>query len=126
MKRSPFSPFILVLAALLIACSAPDQPAQTVDAFVHAVAENDLDKALDLFALEGIPPEFARPKFQMIMTDARRPLVRAGGLKSITSKTTRQDDNSAQVTSKVTYGNGNSDETTFDLVKEEGRWKLSH
>lgn len=49
-----------------------------------------------------------------------------GGIKKIEvlSETIASDKKTAQVVLKQTYGNGDAEDTNFDMVEQNGTWKI--
>jgi len=102
----------LVIFALLAGCSAAGSPKAAVDKFYKAVEKNDA-KAI---------AEVATPETAQMMTlfgsMAQEQMKKAGKYK-IGKETI--DGDTAVVT--VNYDNG--DEDTVDLVKLDGKWKVT-
>ncbi|MDR2965981.1 MAG: DUF4878 domain-containing protein [Treponema sp.] len=102
---------ILVVMALLVSCSA-GSPKSAVQKFFDAVEKND-EKAM---------AEVATPETVQIMTlfgaKTQGMVAETGGIKSITE--TIDGDTAVAV---VTFNNG--EESNIDLIKVDGKWKVS-
>lgn len=63
----------------------------------------------------------------MLKEKVSKEIEKKQGIKQIdiVSEEVAEDGNTAKVVLKQTYGNGETDENTYDMVKQDGKWKMS-
>jgi len=104
----------LIFIALFTGCSLVNSPKAAVQKFAKAVEKNDM-KAL----AEVATPETVR--LIEVLGSKTRGYAAGMSEKKIKSVTEKIDGNTAEVT--VIFEDG--DEESFDLVKVDGKWKVS-
>lgn len=124
--------FISISCALfLVACGGGDTPEGVAQDFVTAMTKGDTDKVLtlmDISSEDAAQLEQIRPKLDMAFQQMKKEVDAKGGLKSLEVVKTdiSADGNTAKVTLKMTWGNGNSEEMPpMPLKKVDGKWKVS-
>ncbi|MEZ5005375.1 MAG: DUF4878 domain-containing protein [Bacteroides graminisolvens] len=91
----------------------------------------EYEKFADAIALdEKATPEGNKKNKEMVVALLKRKrsqiLLKKGGIKTIEilSETVSEDGNTAKVVLKQTYGNSDAEDSNFDLVKQDGTWKI--
>jgi len=107
---------------LLMAC-AGRTPASAVTNFYRAIESGDADTATSLLSDETIGmigEEKLRAGFQKTGIEIKE----KGGIAEI--QITKEDivGDAAKVTAMIKYGNGTAETEVYDLVKQNGQWKL--
>lgn len=123
--------FSLTLACtfLLSSCSA-DTPGQVAKDFVGYLKSGDSKKMMGTIAMDKDMDQSDKKQAELaaaaMAEKAKAGLEEKGGLKNveIVSETIDEDGETAKVVLKLTYGNGNDDENTYKMVKQDGKWKI--
>jgi len=121
---------VLALASLLAACSLASSPEKTVETFYRAVAEKEMDKAIEQLALGEVSAGemvLAKGLLQMAIGVLAVEIESNGGLKRIDvlESTVAEDGQSARVRVKLIFNNGKDDTQSDRLRLEEGKWKMT-
>lgn len=125
--------FILLSAALLIACSAGNTPEKVAQQYINAVLSNDIDGVMDTLyipadAVEG-QDALVRGKLTMLLAETSTRAISLGGVKDISySKTEYNDDKTrASLVATIRYKKDGASEKreNISLVKAEKGWKVS-
>jgi uncharacterized lipoprotein len=101
----------VVFFVLLAGCSASNSPSSVVREYYKALEKNDMK------ALAKVTTEASAKNLAQFATKARDHVVALGTIKTVTEKI---DGDTAVVT--VTFEN---DEEDIDVVKVDGKWKVS-
>lgn len=121
-------------AFLFTACATTgtkDSPEAVAKEFVTAMTNADTDRFLELMDtsdIEAAELDQMRPKLETIFQMMKQELDEKGGIKSIdvVSSEIAEDGNTAQVTLKMTMGNGESEDMPpMPLKKVDGKWKVA-
>lgn len=125
-----FSLCVLTLCAYA-ACASSDSPAKAAKVYAEYMKDGKYDKFADGLAFhENASADQIEQQKEMITSllkeKGEKELAKQGGLKDIdiVSEEIAEDGLSAKVVLKQTYGNGDSEEATFDMVKRNGTWKM--
>ena len=116
-------PSLLLGLALFSTGCFSTGPADTVEQFYRNVEKGKLDDALELVsdsALSQLPAE----KLKQGLQQATRDIDSKGGIDDIEILSEDIIGDTAEITVKITFGNGDSDEEDCSLIKEDGAWKL--
>lgn len=125
MKKYAF----LVLLSLLIAgfslsCGKAGQtPGDVVKAFNKKVEKADAS-AKDLLA-KDLAAMFEDEKLTAGLQDESNKIKEKGGISGITINEEIIEEETAKVNYTLTYGNGETEDETAHLVKEDGKWKIT-
>ncbi len=125
--------FMLLTAALLIACSASNSPEKVAQNYVDAVLANDIDgvmKTLEIPTDAGQEQQaLIRGKLSMMLADNSTRAIRFGGVKNVSySKTEYNNDKTrANLVATIHYKKDNSPskQENISLAKTEDGWKVS-
>jgi hypothetical protein len=115
-----------LLGSLLIACGK-SSPEGTVKDYLDAVANNRVEEAVAFYTLKNVKENdltMAKGKLQMIIGEQYSKIQTAGGLQSVETKIIRQENDKATVEAHIVYSDSKEDTARFNLVKEDGGWKI--
>ena len=127
--------FLLVAACVIVftACSSSTTgPEKVVENYLDALKAGKYEKAIDYLDLEE--DENEKEQIKMLAEKLKQGNEEQGGLKSykITSvevdelkENGKEIEAKAEVEVTLTYGNGETDDDSYKLVKREGKWKIS-
>lgn len=132
MKTTKILLSILVLGAfyVLVSCggASSSSPSSTVKNFVDKMAKGEFESAITCISLNGKEmDEESKAKLTGLMAMGKAQADKKQGIKDldILSEEIAEDGNSAKVKVKFTYGNGDSHEDDYKLVKENGKWMIT-
>lgn len=116
-------------AALSLAACSGGNPESVVKKFYDAVADGNVDKAVDCMALESVAANemmMAKAKIQMVVATGQAKINANGGLSKVEvlKQDLSEDGNSVSMQVKVTFKNDKSDVSRVRAVKEKGGWKI--
>lgn len=118
----------LVLLAIALAACSGSKPEATAHAFYRTVAAGKTEQAIDMFSTEGLDEAemtMARGKLMMAVGAMQADIQNKGGLKDIkTTDVSEVGENRVEVTSELTFGNGQTDTDKMRLAKEKDGWKV--
>jgi len=119
----------LLLASLLLAACSSSKPEAAVEAFFHAAAKRDVDKAMDYLAFGELSDSElfqAKGKVQMIVGQIAETIDKNDGLKGfeVVESTVDEDGQSARVKLKLIFNNGQEQTDSSKLRREDGKWKI--
>lgn len=121
-KNIYFGLFLLLSLFVLVGCGGP-KPSKVVERFFKAVEDGEITDAigyLSTSAVESIGAE----KWRSILTDTTLQINSDEGIDKIDILSDETTGEIAKVAVEVTYGNGTTDSEVFDLIKEDGDWKI--
>jgi hypothetical protein len=106
-----------------IGCNLSASPSKTVDALCRAIERGDVERAETLFSI-GFISRIGIGPLKTDLTNVSLELKEHGGIKSI--KVLKEDvvGDVAEVTVKITRGNGNEATVRYKLIKEQSAWKV--
>lgn len=125
--------FMLLTAALLIACSASSSPEKVAQNYINAVLSNDIDGVMDTLyipadAVEG-QDSLVRGKLTMLLAETSTRAISLGGVKDISySKPEYNDDKTrANLVATIRYKKASASEKreNISMVKTDDGWKVS-
>ena len=129
-KMIYFSLFVLTLG-IFAACSSSEKPGETAKKYAQYVADDKYDKFVDATAFdESATPEQIKEQKDMLLgllqEKGQKGIEDKGGLKNIdiVSEVISADGNNAKVSLLQTYGNGDTEKASYDMVKRNGTWKM--
>lgn len=114
--------------SLLVSCSGSGKtPADISKSFIYSLEKGDVDAAYDLLNGTGEATEEEMQKMKAFLGEGSKQIAEKKGIKSIevVEETISEDGTKADVTLRVTYGNGEEDESESVLRKTEEGWKIS-
>jgi hypothetical protein len=121
---------LFVTTLLLVACTA-SSPGETAKKYAGYIQKGEYEKFADAIAVDQkATPEDNKKNKEMVVAllkdKAGKTIEDKGGIKTIDilSETVSEDGNTAKVVLKQTYGNGDAEDSNFDLVKQDGTWKI--
>lgn len=98
-------------------------PGQTVKNFYYAVEAGKIEEAKNLLSAQVTATYGA--KLSQALVQASEDIKRKGGIQSIDVISENINGDIAAVTSKTTFGNGQSTTDASRLLKEDGQWKIA-
>lgn len=124
MKKSKIIYFILFsFIFLYISCGSPSKPSDVSKEFMKKIENND-KSAKDLLSKQLVAM-LGEEKLNKAIEEQSVKIKDKGGIKSMEVLKEEATDSTATVEMKITYGNGKTDTDKSNLVKEDGKWKLS-
>jgi hypothetical protein len=129
-KISKVSMFVAVFAfmALITSCSGGgNSPADVSKSFVEKIEKGDVGAAVKMLDGAEKATKEEIQKMEAFLSEGSKEVTSKGGIKSIDvlSETISEDGLEAEVDLKVTYGDGEEDESTTKLKNIDGNWKIS-
>ncbi len=132
MKKCTSFLIVAVIALFAASCGGSNTPAGIEKSIYTQMQMGNYDKAVEMLVdhLAGDKEATAEEKAQMVTVlapKAKQTYEAKGGIKSfeITEEKISEDGESATVSSKIVYGNGEEGTNTSKYVKKDGVWKLS-
>jgi len=127
MRASRIAALCLLMLAtvLLAACSA--KPESVITAFYKATAAGDIDKAIDQISFASVDANEmvqAKGKVQMIVGEIKKQIDANDGLKTVETSLLNSDGDKAKVQARLVFNNNKDNTETYDVVREEGKWKI--
>ncbi len=125
--------FVMALAAVgvMSSCGGGSTPGAAAKKVMEQAGKGNYDKFVDglYFDENASKEEVEQSKVMLkaLLADkASKTIEKKGGLESVDviSEEISDDGLSAKVVLKQTYGNGDTQEETFTMVKQDGKWKL--
>ncbi|KAF5068069.1 hypothetical protein DSECCO2_246820 [anaerobic digester metagenome] len=119
---------IMASFSLLVSCSGSGKsPAEVSKSFLLNIEKGDIDAAYNLLNSTGEATEEEMQKMKAFLGEASKQLAEKKGIKSIevVEENISEDGSEANVTLKVTYGDGEVDETNSVLRNSGEGWKIS-
>ncbi|MBA3531379.1 MAG: DUF4878 domain-containing protein [Ardenticatenales bacterium] len=115
---------LLSLSLLMTGCGFfASGPGQTVENFYRSVEEGNLDDATALLS-SRLVSTIGASKIKQGLAQQTQTIKDKGGIESISVDSEEVTGEIAQVTTTITYGNGETGTETVNLMKEDGSWKL--
>jgi hypothetical protein len=125
--------FSLLTAAAFVflaaSCGGGNSPA-SIEKSIHAqMQKGNYKKAVEMMFdnMDGLKEEPTEEQMAAFVGKVEASDKEHGGIKSfeIVSEDISEDGLTAEVTSKIVYGNGKEDTQTTKYVKKDGKWKMS-
>lgn len=128
-----FSLMVMMTMFVMAACSSSTStPGDAMKKYSDYLIQGDYEKFVDGFAFDG---EMTAEKIKeqkdgltaMLKEKGTKEFEKMGGFKNIEvlSEEISEDGNTATVTIKQTYGNGETEENKQMMVKKDGKWLMS-
>lgn len=118
---------LFVMALMLMTSCTPSTPGAAAKKYSEYLKSGDYDKFVDGIAYKEEQTADQKVILEaMLKEKASEEFAKKGGIKDIEiiSEEISEDGNTAKVVLKQTYGNGESDEGNYDMVKKDGKWKM--
>ncbi len=125
--------FMLLTAALLIACSSSNSPEKVAKDYINAVLANDIDALMNTLYIPADADEdqetLMRGKLSMMLAETSTRVIRQGGVKEVTYSTAEYNTEKtrATMTATIHYKNDNAAKKSekIVLVDTKDGWKVS-
>lgn len=122
---------LFAMTMFLVAACSTDSPGAAAKKYAGYIQSGEYEKFSDAIAQdEKTKPEDTAKNKEMIVAllkeKGSKSIEEKGGIKKIEvlSETIASDKKTAQVVLKQTYGNGDAEDTNFDMAKQNGTWKI--
>lgn len=133
MKKSVFGIFgLLVMALCFWSCGNSNTPSKVVEKSIEYVQDKNYEAYVDLIQIEEkgskTVEEQKKQLVALLQGKLDQTLESKQGLASceILSEEIEEDGNTAVVKTKITYGDGTTEDQKFKLLKNaDGEWKLN-
>lgn len=121
--------WVLMISAFLFSCGggSDSKPADQVDKLIKSIEKGDYDTAIDCLAMEGKTlTDEEKTKLNAMLGMTKGVIDSKKGIASseVIEENVSEDGNTATVKIKYVYGNGDEDTSEYNLVKEDGAWKV--
>lgn len=119
---------ILALGAFLVSCSGGGKsPADVSKSFIEKMEKGDIGGAYKLLDGTAEATEEESQKVKAFLGEGTKEIREKNGIKKIDviEETISEDGKEANVRLNLTFGNGETDETTSKLKKTDEGWKIS-
>lgn len=123
--------WLVVMAAVLlfcVACKREKGPGETLEKYLNAMQQGNYDAfmgGLSYPGFDGVNGD----SLTFHLMDANKQLLdeRYGGVSSyeIVKVILSEDGNYATVRVKINFGNETSEETEYEMIREDGVWKIN-
>jgi len=124
MKNTKIIYFVLFsFIFLYTSCGSPSKPSDVSKEFMKKIENND-KSAKDMLSKQLVAM-VGEEKLNKAIEQQSVKIKDKGGIKSMEVLKEEATDSTATVEMKITYGNGETDTDKSQLVKEDGKWKLS-
>lgn len=131
MKKVFYFGMFAMMMLLATACSS-SSPGAAAKKYAEYLKDGKYEKFVDAIAVdaEGDEAKIKEEKAglaAMLKEKGAKQLEKKGGIKEIeiVSETIAEDENSAKVVLKQIYGDETTQENTFNMVKQDGEWKMN-
>jgi hypothetical protein len=116
---------IFLLLALPLAACGGSGPSAVVERFSTRVARGDVDAALPLLSSQ-VRGLFGEQKLRLVLAQGSVRTREHDGLEGIAIRSViiSDDRRTARVRAESSYGDGRVDANDFNLVREDGGWKI--
>jgi hypothetical protein len=134
MKKIIYFSLSLITLFTIAACfSKTETPGDAAKKYAGYIASGDYEKFVDAIAIETEDQTSEQVKevkdglLSLLKEKGAKTIEEKGGIESteVVSETILEDGTTAEVVIKQTYGNGEVEESNYDMVKEENIWKIS-
>jgi len=119
---------IFALGSFLLSCSGGGKtPADVSKSFTEKMEKGDIEAAYKLLDGTAEATEEESQKVKALLGEGSKQIKEKNGIKNIEviEETISEDGKEAEVTLNITYGNGETDESTSKLKKTDDGWKMS-
>lgn len=130
MKKMIYFGLFIFTLGLFASCSS-NKPGEAAKQYAQYVADGKYEKFVDGIVFdESATPEQIKEQKEMLLAliqeKGKKGIEDKGGLKKIEviSEVMSEDGNSAAVILQQTYGNGDTEDANYDMVKKDGTWKI--
>lgn len=124
---------LFLMTMLMVASCSSETPSAAAKKYAECIKNGNYEKFVDGIVIkekanadEAQMKEEKEALVAMLKEKGDKQLEKSGGIKNIeiVSETISEDGNSAKVILKQTYGNGKDEEQSFNMVKQDGKWKM--
>ena len=115
---------VLICSFALVGCGgSASGPGDTIKELNYALEKGDVDTVKKI--VPGLAGMMGDDKLKAMLTEASAEAKKKGNITSIEILKEEVDGDTATVTHKVTWGNGDVEEETSELAKVDGQWIVS-
>lgn len=119
---------IFAIFSFMVSCGGgAKSPAAVSKSFVEKIEKGDVSAAVKMLDAADKATQEEIQKMEAFLSEGSKEVASKGGIKNIDvlRETISEDGLEADVDLKVTYGNGEEDESTTKLKNIDGNWKIS-
>ena len=127
-----FSLMLVAMLAMASCSSSPSSPGSAMKEYSEYLQKGDYAKFVDGLAFDDKQSadqikEQKEALTSMLKEKVSKEYEKKGGIKDIEvlSEEVAEDGNTAVVKTKLTYGNGETEEGEQDMVKKDGKWLMA-
>jgi len=121
MKKLILVIMLVFVLAVSVGCSAG--PGTVVEKFFKALEGGEIDEAIGYLSSRAVQT-LGADKWRSALAEMSRQIEAEGGMGEVKVLNEIENGDIATVEVELTDNNGNSDTETFNLVKEDGDWKI--
>ncbi|WP_420629138.1 DUF4878 domain-containing protein [Candidatus Leptofilum sp.] len=114
---------LLVLFGMFMLTGCSSGPGKVVERFFQAIEAGEITEAIGYLS-SGAVQSLGEDKWRALLSQGTADIEADGGLDKIDIISEEVTGETAEVEVEFTYGNGNQDSDTVDLIEEDGDWKI--
>lgn len=131
MKKVSYFGLFATLMLIMASCGSPSTPGAAAKQYAEYIQKGNYEKFADGIVLDekmdaAKVKEAKEGLTAMLKEKVSKEIEKKEGIKNIeiVSEEVAEDGNTAKVILKQTYGNGETEENTYDMIKKDGSWKM--
>lgn len=132
MKKVLYFGLFATIIFMLASCGGASTPGAAAKQYAEYVQNGKYEKFVDGIVFDekmdaAKVKEAKEGLTAMLKEKVNKEIEKKQGIKQIdiVSEEVAEDGNTAKVVLKQTYGNGETDDNTYDMIKQDGKWKMS-
>lgn len=115
----------VILFTLIAGCGGGGGPGDTYVSATKLMEQGEAKKSMEFIHLSTEVQAMVSPeKMQAMVADGAGKVADKGGIEKIEILEESENGPTAVVRSKITYGNGETEEDTTKMIKIDGAWKI--
>jgi hypothetical protein len=116
---------IIALILSTLACAMfPSGPGKTVQQFFNSLERGEIQEAKSYMSSSSLQ-SLGSDKWDSVLVQLSQQISSSGGIDKVDITEENVNGDIASVTVQITFGNGTSETSVLDLVKENNQWKLA-
>lgn len=132
MKKVFYFGLLATILFIMASCGGASTPGAAAKQYAEYVRDGKYEKFVDGIVFDekmdaAKVKEAKEGLTAMLKEKVSKEIEKKQGIKQIdlVSEEVAEDGNTAKVILKQTYGNGETEENTYDMVKQDGKWKMN-
>ncbi len=114
---------LVILFGLVVLTGCSTSPGSVVEKFFKAIEDGEITDAVGYLSTSSVQT-LGEEKWRALLTEATADLSNSGGIDKVDVLSEETTGEIATVAVDISYGDGSSNAETFNLVKEDGDWKI--